>query len=116
MKKKISILVVIGCLLLLVNMGIAGISGAQQVKTDEIENNQNQIMSFYQQQPLVPHADANGPYSADINEPILFFDTVCIWSKLIAQSFDIPLLIFKNTSEGISLIVLVIGAIVISPK
>ena len=51
-----------------------------------------------------------------INEPILLFGTVCKWSQLIAQSFSIPSVLERNTSDGMSRIVLVTGAIVTSPR
>jgi hypothetical protein len=65
MNKKISILVAIGCLLILINLGIVGISTA-------LQKNQTPIESFYQRETLIPHADANGPYSGGINEIISF--------------------------------------------
>ena len=48
--------------------------------------------------------------------PILFFETVCIWSKLIAQSFFIPSFRERKTSLGISRIEVVTGATVTSPR
>jgi hypothetical protein len=71
MKKNKSILI-LGCILILVNLSIMGISSAKQINTIEIEKNNTQIESNYHIEPFIPHADANGPYSAGINEPILF--------------------------------------------
>lgn len=51
-----------------------------------------------------------------IIEPTFDFDTVWIWSQLMAQSFRMPSRRDKITSLGISLIVEVTGAIVTSPK
>ena len=51
-----------------------------------------------------------------IYAPILPFDTVWIWSKLIAHSRGIPSFSVRITSLGISLIVDVTGAIVTSPR
>ena len=51
-----------------------------------------------------------------IRDPILDFETVCMWSQLIAQSLCIPSRWDKSTSLGISLIVEVTGAMVTSPK
>ena len=72
MKKNKSILIIIGCLLILINLSIMGISAAKQINTLEIEKNKTQLESFCHDEPFIPHADANGPYSAEINEPILF--------------------------------------------
>src|SRR4030043_75177 len=51
-----------------------------------------------------------------INGPIFAFETVCKWSQLTAQSWGRPLAFERNTSEGIFRTVVVIGAIVISPR
>ena len=72
MNKKIYILIAIGCLLILVNLGSISISAAPQINTIAIEKNQTQVENFYQAESLIPHADANGPYSSGINEQIIF--------------------------------------------
>ena len=65
MKKKLKILVLVGCLLILVNMGIAGISVADVPDHDEMGDPIPPV-------GFTPHADANGPYSGTVNEPISF--------------------------------------------
>ncbi|MCK4364907.1 MAG: PKD domain-containing protein [Thermoplasmatales archaeon] len=56
MKQKIKIIILIGCILTLVNMGIASIGIAEEPIPVE----------------LVYHADANGPYSGSVNVPVSF--------------------------------------------
>jgi hypothetical protein len=51
-----------------------------------------------------------------INVPIFIFETVCKWSQLTAQSWGMPSTFARNTSEGILRIVVVMGAIVTSPR
>ena len=51
-----------------------------------------------------------------IRAPIFPFETVCKWSQLTAQSRGMPSDLERNTSEGISRTVLVIGATVTSPR
>ncbi len=51
-----------------------------------------------------------------MSEPIFPFDTVWIWSKLMAQSLFMPSCLERETSLGISLTVEVMGAIVTSPR
>jgi hypothetical protein len=51
-----------------------------------------------------------------INGPIFPFDTVCKWSQFTAQSWGIPSLFERKTSEGMSRTVVVMGATVISPR
>ena len=51
-----------------------------------------------------------------INGPIFAFETVCKWSQLTAQSWGIPSDFERNTSDGILRTVVVMGAIVTSPR
>ena len=51
-----------------------------------------------------------------IKEPIFPFDTVCRWSQFTAQSSGMPSAFERKTSDGISRTVLVMGAIVTSPR
>jgi len=51
-----------------------------------------------------------------ISAPILPFETVCRWSQLIAQFRSMPSSFERKTSDGISRMVLVMGAIVTSPR
>jgi len=51
-----------------------------------------------------------------INDPILPFETVCMWSQLTAQSRGMPSVFERNTSDGILRTVLVMGATVTSPR
>ena len=51
-----------------------------------------------------------------INDPIFLFETVCKWSQLTAQSWGMPSAFERNTSEGILRIVVVMGAMVTSPR
>ena len=51
-----------------------------------------------------------------INDPIFPFETVCKWSQLTAHSWGMPSAFERNTSEGILRIVVVMGAIVTSPR
>ena len=67
MKKKLKLVVLVGCLLILVNLGIAGTSLADDP----------QYVPGRQGEPVLPvvlahHADANGPYSGDVDEVISF--------------------------------------------
>jgi hypothetical protein len=66
MKKKLKIVVLVGCLLILVNVGIAGISTAADVEYDEKRVDEQIPVQ------LVKHADANGPYSGTVNHPVSF--------------------------------------------
>ena len=67
MKQKIKIIVLIGCILTLVNMGIAGLSAAtpEDPEAEELSGHQAPAQIVY-------HADANGPYSGTVNSPISF--------------------------------------------
>ena len=51
-----------------------------------------------------------------INDPIFLFETVCKWSQLTTQSWGMPSAFERNTSDGISRIVVVMGAMVTSPR
>ena len=51
-----------------------------------------------------------------IKEPILPFDTVCRWSQLTAQYSGMPSAFERKTSDGMSRIILVMGATVASPR
>jgi len=51
-----------------------------------------------------------------INGPIYVFETVCKWSQLTAQSWGMPSDFERNTSDGILRTVVVMGAIVTSPR
>ena len=51
-----------------------------------------------------------------INGPIFVFETVCKWSQLTAQSWGMPSDFERNTSDGILRTVVVMGAIVTSPR
>jgi len=51
-----------------------------------------------------------------MSEPILILDTVCKWSQLMAHSRGIPSDLKRNTSEGMSRTVVVIGAMVTSSR
>jgi len=67
MKKKLKLVVLVGCLLILVNMSIAGTSLA-----DDPGHEQTQQEDPIHPVVLVHHADANGPYSGDVDETISF--------------------------------------------
>jgi hypothetical protein len=51
-----------------------------------------------------------------INGPIFVFETVCKWSQLTVQSWGMPSDFERNTSDGILRTVVVMGAIVTSPR
>ncbi len=51
-----------------------------------------------------------------IKAPIFPFDTVCMWSQLMAQSWCMPSCFERKTSLGIFLTVVVMGATVTSPR
>lgn len=51
-----------------------------------------------------------------INGPIFALETVCKWSQLTAQSWGMPSDFERNTSDGILRTVVVMGAIVTSPR
>ena len=51
-----------------------------------------------------------------IRDPIFPLETVCKWSQLTAQSWGMPSTVERNTSDGISRTVVVMGAMVTSPR
>jgi hypothetical protein len=67
MNKKILIILSISFLLTLVNIGIASISTAEEVVSEKaaLGGYETPVVSVH-------HADANGPYSGNVNEPISF--------------------------------------------
>ena len=67
MKQKWKIVIILGCLLTLVNMGIAGFSVADNPIPEEGE-----LKGYETPVVLVHHADANGPYSGSVGVPISF--------------------------------------------
>src|SRR6056297_111919 len=51
-----------------------------------------------------------------MRDPIFPLETLCKWSQLTAQSRGMPSAFERHTSDGISRIMLVMGAIVVSPR
>lgn len=64
MKKKLSLIVVVGCLLILVNVGIAAMLAFELESEKSEEQRKNSILTSY--------ADAGGPYSGSIHQPVTF--------------------------------------------
>jgi hypothetical protein len=67
MKKKLMLVVLVGCLLILVNIGIFGTSLAYNLQYVPDRQGESVLPVV-----LVHHADANGPYSGNVDEVISF--------------------------------------------
>jgi len=78
------------------------------------------VAAIYQNPREKRRAERNSNILSELNivikDPILLFETVCMWSRFMAQFLIIPFAFDSETSEGMFRIVDVMGATVISPR